>query len=45
MGTDNDEAILSAADGFVSSEGLDDVVLMKDDIFAGSTRPSVVDGL
>lgn len=34
VGTDNDEAMLSAADGFVSSEGLGNVVLMKDDIFA-----------
>ncbi|MBW3549152.1 MAG: class I SAM-dependent methyltransferase, partial [Actinobacteria bacterium] len=43
VGTDNDEAMLSAADGFVSSEGLGNVALMKDDIFATDLAPDSFD--
>ena len=43
VGTDIDEAMLSAADGFVSSEGLGNVALMKDDIFKSDLEPDSFD--
>lgn len=43
IGTDIDAALLSAADGFVSSEGLGNVALIKDDIFATDLEPGSFD--
>jgi ubiquinone/menaquinone biosynthesis C-methylase UbiE len=34
IGTDNDEAMLAAAQSFVTEEGLDNVTLVNDDLFA-----------
>ena len=43
VGTDIDDAMLSAADEFVSSEGLVNVALIKDDIFATDLEPGSFD--
>lgn len=43
VGTDVDDEMLSAADGFVSSEGLSNVALIKDDIFATDLEPASFD--
>lgn len=43
VGTDIDDAMLSAADGFVSTEGLANVALVKDDIFATDLEPGSFD--
>ena len=43
VGTDIDDAMLSAADGFVLSEGLGNVALIKDDIFATDLEPGSFD--
>jgi SAM-dependent methyltransferase len=42
-GTDVDDAMLSAADGFVSEEGLRKVGLVKDDLFASELEPDSFD--
>jgi ubiquinone/menaquinone biosynthesis C-methylase UbiE len=43
VGTDIDEAMLDAARQFVDTERLDNVVLMKDDLFASQLEPSSFD--
>jgi SAM-dependent methyltransferase len=43
IGTDIDEAMLSAADQFVAAEGLRNVALIKDDIFATDLEPASFD--
>jgi SAM-dependent methyltransferase len=43
VGTDIDAAMLSAADQFVAAEGLRNVALMKDDLFATDLAPSSFD--
>lgn len=43
VGTDVDEAMLSAADRSVSSEGLGNVALIKDDIFETDLEPGTFD--
>jgi ubiquinone/menaquinone biosynthesis C-methylase UbiE len=43
VGTDIDEAMLSAADRFVSTEGLSNVALIKDDLFATDLEPGSFD--
>lgn len=43
IGTDIDAEMLSAADGFVSSEGLGNVALIKDDVFATDLEPGSFD--
>lgn len=43
VGTDIDEAMLSAADRFVAAEGLRNVALIKDDLFASDLEPSSFD--
>ena len=43
VGTDIDEAMLAAAEQFVSAEGLDNVSLVKDDLFASELEPSSFD--
>lgn len=42
-GTDFDEGMLAAAGGFVSEEGLDNVGLCKDDLFASALEPQSFD--
>jgi SAM-dependent methyltransferase len=42
-GTDIDEAMLAAADGFVTEEGLRNVGLVKDDLFASELEPNSFD--
>lgn len=42
-GTDIDEAMLAAADRFVTEEGLRNVALVKDDLFASELEPSSFD--
>jgi SAM-dependent methyltransferase len=42
-GTDFDEAMLSAADQFVTKEGIRNVGLVKDDIFASELEPHAFD--
>jgi SAM-dependent methyltransferase len=42
-GTDIDEAMLAAADGFVTEEGLRNVGLVKDDLFASELEPDSFD--
>jgi SAM-dependent methyltransferase len=42
-GTDVDEAMLAAADGFVTEEGLRNVGLVKDDLFASELEPNSFD--
>ena len=42
-GTDFDEAMLRAADGFVAEEGLRNVRLVKDDLFASELEPRSFD--
>jgi len=43
VGTDIDDAMLSAAEQFVAAEGLRNVALVKDDIFASDLAPSSFD--
>jgi ubiquinone/menaquinone biosynthesis C-methylase UbiE len=43
VGTDIDDAMLSAADGFVAAEGLRNVALVKDDLFASELEPASFD--
>jgi ubiquinone/menaquinone biosynthesis C-methylase UbiE len=43
MGTDIDDAMLSAADQFATAESLGNVVLVKDDLFASDLEPSTFD--
>lgn len=43
VGTDIDDALLAAAGQFVDSEGLGNVVLMKDDLFASKLESSSFD--
>jgi ubiquinone/menaquinone biosynthesis C-methylase UbiE len=43
MGTDIDDAMLSAADRFVATESLRNVALVKDDLFASELEPSSFD--
>jgi ubiquinone/menaquinone biosynthesis C-methylase UbiE len=43
MGTDIDDAMLSAADRFVAMESLRNVALVKDDLFASELEPSSFD--
>ncbi len=43
VGTDIDDAMLSAADQFVAAEGLGNVALIKDDLFASDLEPSSFD--
>jgi ubiquinone/menaquinone biosynthesis C-methylase UbiE len=43
VGTDIDDAMLSAADRFVASEGLRNVALVKDNLFASELEPSSFD--
>ncbi|MGH8775277.1 MAG: class I SAM-dependent methyltransferase [Jiangellaceae bacterium] len=43
VGTDIDEAMLSAAEQFVTAEGLGNVTLVKDDLFASELEPSSFD--
>ena len=42
-GTDFDEAMLAAADGFVAEEGLRNVSLVKDDLFTSELEPDAFD--
>lgn len=42
-GSDMDEAMLSAAEGFVRTEGLPNVRLVKDDLFASELEPGAFD--
>lgn len=42
-GTDIDEKMLSAADSFVASEGLGNVALIEDDLFASDLEPASFD--
>jgi SAM-dependent methyltransferase len=42
-GTDIDEAMLAAADRFVTDEGLRNVGLLKDDLFASELEPDLFD--
>jgi SAM-dependent methyltransferase len=42
-GTDMDDAMLSAADGFVRQEGLPNIRLVKDDLFASELEPNSFD--
>jgi len=43
IGTDNDEAMLAAAQSFVTEEGLDNVTLVNDDLFASDLEPASFD--
>lgn len=43
VGTDIDDAMLSASDAFVAEEGLHNVALIKDDIFATDLEPGSFD--
>jgi SAM-dependent methyltransferase len=43
VGTDIDDAMLAAADRFVANEGLGNVVLRNDDVFATSLQPASFD--
>jgi ubiquinone/menaquinone biosynthesis C-methylase UbiE len=43
VGTDIDDAMLDAAGQFVATEGLGNVVLMRDDLFASQLEPSSFD--
>lgn len=43
VGTDIDEAMLSAADQFVAAEDIRNVALIKDDLFASELEPSSFD--
>lgn len=43
VGTDIDDAMLAAADQFAATEGLGNVVLVKDDLFASDLEPSSFD--
>ena len=43
VGTDADEAMLAAAQQFVAAEGLGNVVLVKDDVFASTLEESSFD--
>lgn len=43
VGTDIDDAMLAAAEQFVATEGLGNVVLLKDDLFASGLEPSSFD--
>jgi ubiquinone/menaquinone biosynthesis C-methylase UbiE len=43
VGTDADDAMLAAADQFVADEGLGNVVLVKDDVFASDLEASSFD--
>lgn len=43
VGTDIDDAMLSASDAFVAEEGLGNVALIKDDIFATDLEPNSFD--
>jgi ubiquinone/menaquinone biosynthesis C-methylase UbiE len=43
VGTDVDDAMLSAAGKFVAAEGLGNVVLVKDDLFASELEPASFD--
>jgi ubiquinone/menaquinone biosynthesis C-methylase UbiE len=43
VGTDIDDAMLTAAEHLVINEGLDNVVLVKDDVFASDLEPSSFD--
>ena len=43
MGTDIDDKLLDAAGQFVETEGLGNVVLMRDDLFASRLEPSSFD--
>lgn len=43
VGTDIDDAMLSASDAFVAEEGLRNVALIKDDIFATDLEPDSFD--
>ena len=43
VGTDVDDAMLQAADQFVATEGLGNVALVKDDLFASELEPSSFD--
>jgi 2-polyprenyl-3-methyl-5-hydroxy-6-metoxy-1,4-benzoquinol methylase len=43
VGTDIDDAMLRAADQFVATERLDNVALVKDDLFASDLAPSSFD--
>ena len=43
VGTDIDEAMLSAADQFMAAEGLHNVALVKDDLFATDLEPASFD--
>ncbi len=43
VGTDIDDAMLEAADRFVAEEGLGNVMLVKDDLFASELEPSSFD--
>src|SRR5687768_4951069 len=42
-GTDNDDAMLAAAASFVADEGLDNVRLVNDDLFASGLEPASFD--
>lgn len=43
VGTDIDDAMLAAAEKFVAAEGLGNVTLVKDDLFASELEPSSFD--
>lgn len=43
VGTDIDDAMLAAAERFVTAEGLGNVTLVKDDLFASELEPSSFD--
>lgn len=43
IGTDIDDAMLNAAGRFVTAEGLDNVTLVRDDLFASELEPSSFD--
>lgn len=43
VGTDIDDAMLNAAGRFVATEGLDNVTLVRDDLFASELQPSSFD--
>src|SRR5687768_3854326 len=43
VGIDNDDAMLTAAGRFVAAEGLDNVRLVNDDLFASALEPASFD--
>ncbi len=43
VGTDIDDSMLNAAGQFVAAEGLDNVTLVRDDLFASQLEPSTFD--